>query len=109
MPYNYQPKHLEQRAQHLNRVLIRTDRRSDADLTVSPVLPSHARFPSPTLSRTTTGGVSVECQIHVPRESRLAIQHGTGHVFVNNVIGDIQARCGPGDILLMLPDAGAYS
>jgi hypothetical protein len=97
MPYNYQPKHPERGAQRLERVLIRADRRSDTELAISTTRASHS------------GGVSVEYQIRVPRESSLVIQHGTGYVFVNNVIGDIQAAGGRGDILLMLPARAAYA
>jgi hypothetical protein len=109
MPFNYKPKHPEQAPQHLERVSIKTDRRSDTELAISTTLPSHNRLLSPTLSRTTTGGVAVEYQIHVPHDSRLVIKHGTGYVFVNNVVGDIEASTGRGDILLMLPGTGAYS
>jgi hypothetical protein len=97
MPYNYQPKHPERGAQHMERVLIHADRRSDTELAISTTRTSHS------------GGVSVDYQIRVPRESRLAIQHGTGDVFVNNVAGDIEATGRRGDLLLMLPAAGLYA
>jgi hypothetical protein len=45
----------------------------------------------------------------VPRDTRLAIRHGTGFVFVNGVTNDIEASVSRGDILLMLPDARSYS
>jgi hypothetical protein len=59
-------------------------------------------------TRHTSGGVSVEYEIHVPRDSRLAIHHGTDSVSVSGVSGDIDASAGRGDILLWLP-SGAYS
>ena len=94
MPYNYKLSHPEQAAKHLERVTIRTERRSDTEVAISTI---HA------------GVVALEYQIHVPRESRLEIQHGTGNVFVNNVTGDIEATCRRGDILLMLPATAAYA
>jgi hypothetical protein len=109
MPYNYKLAHPEQAEHHLEQVTIRMERRSDTDLAITTTLPSHNRFLSPTLSRTTTGSVGVEYQVHVPRESRLAIQHGTGYVFVNNVAGDIEASGRRGDLLLMLPGAAPYA
>ena len=93
MPYNYRLKHPDQATQHVDRVTIHMDRRSDSELEIST---------------TAIRGVAVEYQIHVPRESRLAIQHGTGYVFVNDVIGDIDAAARRGDIMLMLQDRGAY-
>ena len=50
----------------------------------------------------------VQYEIHVPRDSRLAIHHGTGLVSVNNIAGDIEASVGQGDILLWMPP-GSYS
>ena len=64
----------------------------------------HDRVPF-VMSRTTTGGVLIEYEIHVPRDSRLAIHHGTGLVTVEDVTGDIDASAGRGDIMLWL-DAG---
>jgi hypothetical protein len=109
MPFNYNP---EEAAQHLERVSVETDRRSDTELVISTTVPSHNRFLSPTLSRTTTRSVGVEYQIHVPRESRLMIRHRTGYVSVTGVSGDIEATAGRGDIMLWLPPGssspGAY-
>jgi hypothetical protein len=108
MPFNYKRNQPEQAAQHLERVNIKTDRRSDTELEISTTLPSHNRFRSPTLSKTTTGSVGVRYQIHVPRDSRLSIQHGTGYVSVTDVSGDVEAKVGRGDIMLWLPP-GPYS
>jgi len=93
-PYNFEPKHPERAGQHLERIQVHTERRSNTELAITTMLPSHA---------------GVEYVIHVPRESRLEIKHRTGYVFVNDVRGDIQATGARGDILLMLPAAGAYS
>jgi hypothetical protein len=94
MPYNYKLSHPEQASKHLERVRIRTERHSDTEVAISTIKAS---------------GVALKYEIHVPRESRLEIQHRTGYVFVNNVTGDIEASCRRGDILLMLPGAAAYA
>ena len=52
----------------------------------------------PPFWRHPTGGVGVEYDIHVPRNSRLAIHHGTGSVSVNDIAGDIDARVGRGGL-----------
>ena len=52
--------------------------------------------------------MTVQYEIHVPRDSRLEIHHGTGTVSVTGIAGDIDASVGRGDILLwLLP--GSYS
>ncbi|MGD0298251.1 MAG: hypothetical protein ABSE86_14155 [Bryobacteraceae bacterium] len=53
--------------------------------------------------------ISVDYEIRVPRDSRLDIHHGTGQVLVANVTGNIEATGHRGDLVLMLPDTGAYT
>jgi hypothetical protein len=78
----------------LESVHVSTERRSNTELAIS------------TNKR---GGASVDYQIRVPRDSRIEIRHGTGQVIVANVTGDIRATGHRGDILLMLPEKGAYT
>ena len=89
----YEPKQREKGASLLDRAHISTERVSDTELAIS----THQ-------DRKT----SVDYEIRVPRDSRLDI-HGTGQVLVANVTGDIQATGHRGDLVLMLPDTGAYS
>jgi hypothetical protein len=92
----------------LESIAIKTELKSPTELTISTTLPSvHRAWFSP-LPRTTTNDVNADYEIHVPRDSRLAIQHGVGFVQVRGVTGDIQATAGRADILLWLP-LGAYS
>src|SRR5450631_4389398 len=102
MPFDYQPKHPELAAQHLEAVGIVAERRSDTELAITTNLPARGGHFSPPLSRKTTGGVMLEYHIQVPRDSRLAIHHGTGSVSVTDVTGDIEASVGRGDIILWL-------
>jgi hypothetical protein len=108
LPYGYKPKQPEQAAAHLDGIHIVTESKTPAEATITTELP--ARHPSwtPPFTRHTSGGVMIEYEIHVPRDSRLAIHHGTGSVSVSGVSGDIDARAGRGDILLWLAP-GAYS
>ena len=85
-----------------------TEHRSAPELTISTGLPPRRFSWMPPFWRHPTGGVSVEYDIHIPRNSRLAIHHGTGSVSVIDISGDIDARVGRGDILLWLTP-GAYS
>ena len=101
----YEPKQREQAARGLERVRFATERRSDGDLTISTIF-SHKRFPYLWGGK---GSVAVDYQIHVPRDSKLTIHHRSGCVLVSDVTGDIEATSGGGDIVLVLPDSGAYS
>ncbi len=84
----------EKAAARLESVHVSTERRSNTELAIST---------------SKSGGVSVDYEIRVPRESRIEIRHGAGQVIVANVSGDIRATALRGDILLMLPDSGAYT
>jgi hypothetical protein len=107
LPYGHKAKQPDQGAADLDRVRIVTEHKSPPELTISTELPSrHAWIPP--FTRHTTAGVIVQYEIHVPRDSRLVVHHGTGSVSVNGVAGDIEARVGRGDILLWLPP-GSYS
>jgi hypothetical protein len=92
----------------LESIGIKTALKSPTELTISTTLPSVHRMWLSLLPRTTTNDVDADYEIHVPRDSRLAIQHGAGFVQVRGVTGDIQATAGRADILLWLP-LGAYS
>jgi hypothetical protein len=107
MPFDYQPKHSELAAQHLERVSAGIDRRSDSELAIDTTLPPRKKRYG-ILPAKTSGGVTLEYQIHVPRNSRLAIHHGVGSVSVSDVTGDIDASVGRGDIMLWLAP-GSFS
>jgi len=98
----------DQDKRRLESIGIKTVLKSPAELTISTTLRSvHRAWFSP-LPRTTTNDVDADYEIHVPRDSRLAIQHRVGFVQVRGVTGDIQASAGRADILLWLP-LGDYS
>ena len=105
----YEPNEREQATLRLERIHIVTERRSDTELAISTTRPSRSRLMPPPWRRKTKGGVTVEYQIHVPRDSRLVIHHGDGYILVSNVTGDVEATSGSGDIVLMLTDPDMYS
>jgi hypothetical protein len=108
LAYGYKSKQPDRATADLDRVRIVTEHTSPPELSISTELPLRHPAWAPPFTRRTTGGVMIEYEIHVPRDSRLAIHHGTGSVSVSGVTGDIDARAGRGDILLWLPP-GAYS
>jgi hypothetical protein len=93
----------------LESVQVTADRNSPTELTISTKLASRHGDWVPFRSPTTAGGLMEEVEIHVPRDTRLAIHHHTGYVFVSGVTSDIEASVSRGDIMLMLPDSGSYS
>jgi hypothetical protein len=107
----------DQDKSRLESIRITTANASPAELTISTGVPVRAKpftggedfHPeSLVLPSAKKSGVSLEYDIHVPRDSKLVIQHGTGSVSVTGVTGDLEATCGRGDILLwLLP--GSYS
>lgn len=102
-------KHREKIVKWLDKVRITAEKRSATELNIATLLPSRANYYLPPRSSTTSGGVSIEYQVHVPRDSKLFIHHGTGIVLVSSVLSDIEATGGRGDIMLWLPEAGTYA
>jgi hypothetical protein len=91
----------------LDSIKVVANRTSPSELTISTMLASrHGKWVP---FRSSTGGVTVDAEIHLPRDTRLAIHHHTGYVFVGGVTGDIEASAGRGDIVLMLPGSVSYS
>jgi hypothetical protein len=102
----YGAKDQAEATKRVETVHVTAERRSDTELEISTVVPHYSRWTHPLGS---TGGVMVEYQIHVPRNSKLVIQHGAGDVIVSNVTADIDARSHAGDIVLLLPETEKYS
>jgi hypothetical protein len=91
----------------LEKVQVKIESRSDTELDLSTT-PTH-RHNVPLLPGNTRNGVTMEYRIHVPRNSRLVIQHGGGSVMAGNITGEIDIDNRDGDIMLMLPEKSAYS
>ena len=104
LPYDYEAKRKDG-ATRLERLQVKTEHPSPTELTISTILPPHHHFPL----KSATGNVTLDYQVQVPRNSKLVIHHGDGYVMVSNVNGEIEATCGRGDIMLLLPDPGPYA
>jgi len=109
MPYEYQPAHPELSSRHLEALHVNAELRSPSELVISTPLPQRKRHLPAPLPATTTGGVGLEYQLHVPRRSNLMIEHKVGYVSISGVIGDVDATCHRGDIVLWLPGGETYS
>lgn len=93
----------------LEAVKVEIKRTSETELMISTIVPSRRLLSSSPWSPNNDGGVTVEYEIHVPRQSKLVVHHRPGRIFINDVEGDIDATSNRGDILLMLRDDGSYS
>jgi len=98
----------EKAATKLDTVRVAVERRSDTELQILTTLPPRTHL-APPLPGTKGNGVTIEYRVHVPRDSRLVIDHHGGSVLAGNVAGDIEAANRHGDIMLMLPEKGSYS
>jgi hypothetical protein len=105
----YKPAQQEEAKRRLDLIKVVTERRSETELSISTSRTSRGGTWSPPLPPTTKAGVTVDYQIHVPRDSRLVIHHDTGYVAVSGVAGDIEVRSHTGDMIVMLPTPGQYS
>jgi hypothetical protein len=108
------PEWKEKATELFDQIRVLAERRSDKELTISTILP---RRNSPLSSILPSGrtiltppvppnherGVTVECAIRVPRNSRLMVRHDNGYIWVSEVAGDIDVNGHTGDMIVMLP------
>jgi hypothetical protein len=90
----------EKVAQALDRVKISTQRAGE-EVVVTTAFPRHGRdLLHPT---------DLEYRIKVPKDGKLAIDHGGGEVHVDNLTSDIRVRVRNGAMTLTLPPEGQYA
>jgi len=112
-----EPDQKGQAEKAFEQIHVTADRRSDKELVIATTLPGrgfpYSILPSRqiifTMPKKTTLGVTVDCTVHVPRDSRLAVHQDHGYVWVSDVAGDIEVRSHTGDMIVLLPDPGPYS
>ena len=71
--------------------------------------PDELKIGSLTASARWRGHLSVRYHLFVPRDSRLAIDHRSGFIFVNGVTGDLDVSSRRGDIVLLVPNLASYT
>jgi hypothetical protein len=105
----YQPGQ-EQDVQHrFEDVRVIAERRSSGELVINAIRPSHSGPHVPVLTGDPEDGVSLDCHISAPRNSRLRIRHGTGYVWISEMTADIQAASRSGDMSVILKGPGVYA
>jgi hypothetical protein len=116
----YQPSRRPQAEKRFDDVRVVAVRKSANELTITTtlavrknlftsVLPSGQTVFTPPLVPKGKRGVTVDCKVLVPRDSRLVIHQDNGYVWVSDVTGDLDVRSHTGDMTVMLPDPGSYS
>jgi hypothetical protein len=113
-----EPEQKEHAEKAFEQIHVAAERRSDKELVISTTLPDRHGFPYSilpsrqiifTMPKKTTLGVTVDCTVHVPRDSRLVVHQDHGYVWVSDVSGDIDVNSHTGDMIVLLPDPGPYS
>jgi len=101
--YNSQDR--EKALQELDQVHVAAERHGD-ELVITTDFPRYGMF-KPLLR----GGTrfDLDYRISVPRNARVAIEHDTGYVSLDNVTGDIHVTASQGEITLRLPENGQYA
>ena len=111
MRYRYDSAASPQAAKRMASVEVVTDRPSPTELVITSKVPPRSGVnvilpPTPSDKK---AGVLLEYYLHVPRNSRLVIHHGTGQILIRDVTGEIDASCSMGEMSLWLPGGGAYA
>jgi hypothetical protein len=105
----YDPSHQKEIAQRLEKIQVATEKRSDKELAITtPLASRHSAWLSP-LPKRTDLGIILEYRILAPRDTRLVVKHDNGYVWVSDLTGDVEVKSHTGDMIVALPDPGAYS
>jgi hypothetical protein len=97
----YSPEKEGQATARLERMHIAAGRRSETEVVITTKTGGHFLAHLPPKTR---GGVSVEYQLHVPRDARMVVHQRGGYVLLSGLTGDIDASNTSGDIMVMLPE-----
>jgi hypothetical protein len=99
------PQAREAAQRYLNHIKVNMTKAANGDLLISISFPSRNRVIRWFRG---WGDFTLEYRIQAPRRSRLVIRQGKGDVVITDVAGDIDARAHLGDIVLQVPQSGAY-
>ena len=105
----YDPSQEEEVAQRFEKIQIATERRSDNELAITTRLPSRNGTWAPPLRNRTKLGIMLEYRILAPRDTHLVVKHDNGYVWVSDLTADVEVKSHTGDMIVALPDPGAYS
>jgi hypothetical protein len=102
----YASQDREKASRELDQVRVSVER-SGEELLVITDFPRHRGLPPPSPLHAATG-FDLEYRVKAPRNSRLAVDHDTGEVHVDNLGSDVRVRVLKGGVTFLLPQEGQY-
>lgn len=105
----YAPGQEKEIAQRFEKIEVTAERRSEKELVITTIVPSRNGTWAPPLKNRTKLGIMLEYRILAPRDTHLVVKHDNGYVWVSDLTGDVEVKSHTGDMIVALPDPGAYS
>jgi hypothetical protein len=102
----YAAQDRERVSRELDDVRVSVERQSEG-LVITTDFRRHRGLPLASLWQ--ASDFELEYHIKAPVNAKLAVDHGTGEVYVNNLASDIHVTVRNGGITLLLPQEGAYN
>jgi hypothetical protein len=105
----YEPNQENDAARRFESVQVSAERRSDKELAITTIMPSRHPIWAPPMKKENHLGITLEYRILAPRDTHLVVKHDNGYVWVSDLTGDLEVKSHTGDMIVALPDPGAYS
>jgi hypothetical protein len=105
----YDPSRQREIAQRFEKIQVAIEKRSDKELAITTTLASRHSAWSPPLPKQTDLGIILEYRILTPRDTHLVVKHNYGYIWVSDLTGDVEVKSHTGDMIVAVPDPGAYS
>ena len=102
----YAAQDRERVSRELDKVRVSVERQGEG-LVIATDLGRHRGLPFASLWR--DSDLDLEYHIKAPYNAKLAVDHGTGEVYVDNLVSDIHVTVRNGGITLLLPQEGGYN
>jgi len=106
----YKPSQQPRAASRAEAVKVVAEEPSSSTLTISTYLPrGKGLVRTVLLLPKSKRGITTDCTVRVPRNTRLLVQHDHGYISVDGVAGDIEVLAHTGDMIVTLTDNGSYA
>jgi hypothetical protein len=109
--YKYKSAESPEAAKRIASLEVVSERRLPTELLISTKLAArqNGKSVSPPMVSSTKVGVLLEYALHIPRNSRLVIHHGSGEILIRDVSGEIDASCSMGEMTVWISGSGTYA
>jgi hypothetical protein len=106
----YKPSQQPRAVLRADAVKVVAEEPSGSTLTISTYLPrGKGLVRTVLLLPKSKRGITTDCAVRVPRNTRLLVQHDTGYISVDGVVSDIEVLAHTGDMIVTLADRGSYA